>query len=107
MSYVIFDRATTLIMNAKGHNSEDQRYATERAAKGARTRAIKALANRPANDRSDTADVKDIDIAETTEFFTNIELEVERINSMTQKPYMERANTSRCCSPSSELYWTM
>ena len=107
MSYVIFDRATTRIMNAKGLFNEDQRYKTLAAAKGAQTRALKALLKLPENDRSDAKDVEFIDVAESTDFFTNIELEDERVNSMTKKTYMERANTSRCCSPSSELYWTM
>ena len=32
---------------------------------------------------------------------------VERTNLMTGKKYMEDANTPRCCSPSSELFWSM
>jgi hypothetical protein len=32
---------------------------------------------------------------------------VEKRNAMTGKTYMEADNTPRCCSPSSELYWSM
>jgi hypothetical protein len=32
---------------------------------------------------------------------------VERTNLMTGKTYMEDKDTPRCCSPSSELFWTM
>lgn len=32
---------------------------------------------------------------------------VERTNIMTGKKYMEASDTPRCCSPASELYWSM
>lgn len=32
---------------------------------------------------------------------------VERVNLMTQKTYLEPKDTPRCCSPASELYWSM
>lgn len=32
---------------------------------------------------------------------------VEKTNLMTGKKYMEEEGTPRCCSPASELYWSM
>ena len=32
---------------------------------------------------------------------------VEKVNAMTGKTYMEADNTPSCCSPASELYWSM
>jgi hypothetical protein len=32
---------------------------------------------------------------------------VKRVNAMTGKTYWEADDTPRCCSPSSELYWSM
>ena len=32
---------------------------------------------------------------------------VERTNLMTGKTYLERRDTPRCCSPSSEAFWSM
>jgi len=32
---------------------------------------------------------------------------VERVNIMTGESYTERFDTPRCCSPSSETYWSM
>lgn len=101
MSFVIFDRETTLIFDAKGHHRAEKRYATKAAARAACTRALKALARR----EPDT--YIELDVAEHDEFFDSIEKKVERTNAMTGKKFMERANTSMCCSPSSELYFTM
>ena len=44
---------------------------------------------------------------EYTVYRTTIEKMVERTNMMTGKKYMESVNTPRCCSPSSESYWSM
>lgn len=38
---------------------------------------------------------------------TPSEVMVERVNLMSGKKYMELADTPRCCSPSSETYWSM
>jgi hypothetical protein len=32
---------------------------------------------------------------------------IEKTNLMTGKKYMEASDTPRCCSPASELYWSM
>lgn len=36
-----------------------------------------------------------------------VEQQVEKVNLMTGKTYMESVNTPSCCSPSSETYWSM
>jgi len=46
-------------------------------------------------------------ITDAANFHNNIEKSVERINLVSRKAYMERANTPNCCSPSTETYWSM
>jgi hypothetical protein len=93
MSYVVYNIDSTLILG--GYSN---RYATERAAKAGLTRAAK----------KDPKIIKsDYDIAEYTDFLENIEKTFQRINLMSGKPYMERANTPASCSPASETYWSM
>jgi hypothetical protein len=91
MSYVIYNKETTRKLDSKY-------YATEAAAKAALTRAAK---------KDNTLIKADYTIAETNNFYDNIELMVERTNLLSGKKYMERANTPLCCSPSSETYWSM
>jgi hypothetical protein len=40
-------------------------------------------------------------------YHERIERQVERVNIMTGKKYMESVNTPLCCSPASETYWSM
>lgn len=40
-------------------------------------------------------------------YYARVEKMVERTNMMTGEKYMESVNTPRCCSPSSESYWSM
>ncbi len=93
MGYVIYNTTTTILLSDKG-------YATERAAKAARTRILKK------DTKGKYAD-QDFAISEASEFYANIELEVERVNIMNGKTYMEKVNTPNCCSPSTETYWSM
>jgi len=92
MSYVIYNKETTII--AGGHRNT---YTSERAAKGGLTRMV----NKEGLNRDDFA------IAESGEFHNTIEKEVERVNLMSGEKYMEPINTPLSCSPASETYWSM
>jgi hypothetical protein len=50
---------------------------------------------------------EDLAVAESNVYAKSIKQQVERVNLMTGKTYMEDVNTPRCCSPSSETYWSM
>ena len=91
MSYVVYNTETTRKLNSKY-------YATKAAAKAALTRAAK---------KDNTLIVSEYAVAETSEFYNNIEGMVERTNLLTGENYMERANTPNSCSPASESYWCM
>jgi len=95
MAYVIYDPVTTAIVTEKtfGRGS----FKTMAAAKAARTRMIKRQKYKPAT----------LCIAESNHYMDQIKQLVERVNLMTGKTYMEDVNTPRCCSPSSEAYWSM
>ena len=99
LAHVIYDPATTLLLDATGETNCNSLFKSLRAAKMARTKALKALAKSP------DSDIKEIAIAEYSEFFNSIEKQEERINAMTGKPFMEPANTSFYCSPRSESYF--
>jgi len=95
MSYVIYNKETTIILPGKNYSNT---YATERAAKAALTRAVR---DGKVGNRDDYA------IAECGEFHEKIEKQVERINLMSREKFMEPINTPNCCSPASETYWSM
>lgn len=100
MSYVIYDTNSTVIL--RDPRTRKEYYKTERAAKAARTRILRRL-----EDAGDDRFNNDYAIAEVQDFLENIEKQVERVNLMTRKKYMERINEPRCTSPASELYWSM
>ena len=50
--------------------------------------------------------VSDFAVA-SNEDFGKIEQQVEKVNLMTGKKFMQSVNTPRACDPSSELYWSM
>ena len=91
MSYVIYNTDTTRQLNSNY-------YATEAAAKAALTRAAK---------KDNTLIRADYAVAETNDFFNNIEKMVTKTNMMSGLEYQERANTPISCSPASETYWAM
>ena len=95
MAYVIFDRKTTAIVTEKAFGRGS--FKTEAAAKAARTRMIKRQ----------KFSASALGIADSIHNINHIKTMVERTNLMTGKTYMEDVNTPRCCSPSSEAYWSM
>jgi len=69
------------------------------------------MTKREAYNASNTGDIVvredyDIDTAEAYREVFPVKM-VEKTNAMTGKKYMEADNTPRCCSPASELYWSM
>ena len=95
MAYVVYDIESTALVTEKGWKVAC--FKTEAAAKAARTRMIKCQ-KYAANTLA---------IAESNLYINKIKRQVERVNIMTGKTYMEDVNTPRCCSPSSEAYWSM
>ena len=136
MSYVIYNKETTILFDSKRHK-------TAGAAKAALTRAEKKAARwaevdahyqtlgeglrfseiadkmeaagftkreaynaRSAGERA-VFNRDDYAIADAVDFRDNIEKIVTRRNLMSGEEYEERINTPRYCSPSSEAYWSM
>jgi len=91
MSYVIYHTESTRLLTSKP-------YKTLSAAKAALTRYAKKYENVSADEYS---------IAETQKFYNEIEKMVKRKNLLSGKEYMEPINTPSCCSPASEVYWSM
>ena len=94
MSYVIYHKETTKLIHG---TNRQKTYRTERAAKAARTRFI--------NVTGYNAD--EYAIAETSDFFNNIEKQVVRRNLMSGEDYLEPVNTPAYMSPACESYWSM
>jgi DICT domain-containing protein len=93
MSFVIYDTDTTRIYDA----SKNSTYAaTEKAAKSARTRILKAKPELAGK----------LEIADAAHFSQFIEKQVYRKNMMSGKMYVEAYNTPSYCSPASESYWS-
>lgn len=95
MSYVVYEVQSTRIVSEKCYGKTH--YATEAAAKAARTRLIKK--GKYAEDQ--------IRVQDAQAYHMLIEETVERVNLMSGKTYRESVNTPNCCSPSSETYWSM
>jgi len=102
MSYIIYHKETTrfpALSNNRYNLGRGAQFATRAIAKGMLTRADNAgLLDHPKGEYA---------IADATDFHTNIEKMIERINLMSGKPYMERINTPISCSPAFETYWCM
>ena len=109
MSYVIYEKSSTMIMGKPDRNGvtrPDHRksYKTLGAAEAALTRICKAeglLQTDPNYGRYRYA------IAARAYFHQNIEKKVAKRNMMTGKEYSESVNTPVHMSPSSETYWSM
>jgi hypothetical protein len=112
MSYVIYNKSTSAIVEVTRYRpyKVTSSYKTMAAAKAALTRMSKqywkeSVAKDSYNIQKDPQFV--YGIAEIEYYYANIEKQVERVNMMTGKKYMESVNTPRYCSPSSEAYWSM
>ena len=107
MSYVIYNKETTLILSAPARSvgCYVESYKTAGAAKAALTRLDKKGKLGKTQDILRTKE--DFAIAEAGEFHTNIEKTVTRRNIMNGKEFQESVNTPNSCSPASETYWSM
>jgi hypothetical protein len=94
MSFVIYNKKTTVLLNGFINHKE---YATQGTAKAALSRLAKA----GKIIKSHYA------IADAVKFFTKIEKKETVRNLMTGKPVIQTVNTPNCCDPSSEQYWSM
>jgi hypothetical protein len=109
MSYVIYDQnnLNQIVELTRWKRS----YKSMAAAKAAVTRSSKAYWQDCV--RNNTAYQLNQDpqftygIAESEHYHAKLERQVERVNLMTGKKYMESVNTPYYCSPSSESYWSM
>lgn len=102
MAYVVYNTESTRIEVEKRWGKEV--YATEAAAKAARTRMIRK--GRKVNGAMVTFKPEDLAVAELTTYRTLIEKMVKRVNLMSGKEFWESVNTPYYCSPSSETYWS-
>ena len=92
MGYVIYHKESTRIAG--------KTYKTHAAAKAALTRMGKGLIEDENHPKFRYG------IAEVDYFEEHIERQVERVNMITGKKYMEPVNTPGYMSPSSEAYWS-
>jgi|LWDU01.1.fsa_nt_gi hypothetical protein len=124
-TYLIVNRETKTVVQVPGNGVgcwKAARYQTLGAAKSAITRMKKRkLHHYMGGKRAPTwcLDVEKyaiyiypgyVDIGEwinNLDQYRAMDNQVERVNIMTGKTYMEDANTASCCSPSSETYWSM
>ena len=94
MAYLVYNKATTLVMKSRTYGRDQ--YRTESAAKAFLTRMTKMGYRRD-----------DYDVAEVSDYYNNIEKQVQVTNLMTGKKIMQSVNTPHCCDVSSETYWSM
>lgn len=93
MRYVVFEVESTRIATPKPYGKET--YATEGAAKAAKTRMEKS--KRWAG--------KELAVLDIAVYRTCVERRVQRTNLMSGEAYWESINTPGVCSPASEAYW--
>ena len=100
MAYVVYNTKTTAIVTERAFGRGS--FKTLAAAKAARTRLLRKFCMNTLLYKGE-----DLAVAESMHYINTIKRQVERTNLMTGKTYMEDVNTPRCCSPSSEAYWSM
>jgi hypothetical protein len=103
MAYVVYCTSDSRIVTEKRYGKET--YATESAAKAARTRMLKKP--RKVNGELLVYKPEDLAVQDLQAYRMFIEQTVERVNLMTGKTFRESVNTPYYCSPSSETYWSM
>ena len=113
MSYVIYEKSSTLIMGKvyMGEMRPDYRktYKTMAAAKAALSRASKQWWNLLGRNGDPTENDPQfrMGIAEAEYFHKTIERKVAKRNLSTGIVYEERINTPAHMSPATETYWSM
>jgi len=103
--WVIYHKSSTAILSIRtARGSSTKQYYGMPAAAAALTRYCKRSGMLPTDD---LYPLYTHGIAERDHYHAHIERQVERVNMMSGERYMESVNTPRCCSPSSEAYWSM
>jgi len=100
MSYVIYDKETTVILF--NNRTRKERYASKGAATAALTRM-----QADADNNDETFDRDAYAIADSLNFSKNIEKMRTVKNLMTGVEFEESVNTPGYCSPACESYYTM
>ena len=94
MMYVVYNVDSTRIETEK--RTGKVLYATEAAAKAARTRMLKKAGG-----------VMQLGVADAATYYSTIEQMVARVNLVSGQEYHESVNTHNHCSPASEAFWSM
>lgn len=98
MSYIVYEKSTTIRIDGLNGGPKRTSFDTERAAKSARTRFVKA---------NPVYTVEDIGITESSKFYFEIEKKKTVKSLMTGADVEIAANTPWSCNPASEMYWSM
>jgi hypothetical protein len=103
MMYVVYNvHSTVIVKGAKGKEC----YKTLGAAKAALTRHLTNLEYQCRASGVAMPDPADYAIADARTFYKEIEKELDK-KTIFGDPIKVKANTPRCCDPSTELYWSM
>lgn len=102
MAYVVYRTSDSRIVTEKRYGKDT--FATEAAAKAARTRMLKKP--RKVNGELVVYKPEELKVQDLQAYRMFIEETVERVNLMSGKTYRESVNTPNCCSPASETYWS-
>ena len=94
MRYVVYDVESTRIATPKPYGKET--YATEAAAKAAKTRMEKGKRWQG----------KELAVSDIEVYRLCVEKMVQKVNMMSGQTYWESINTPNYCSPASEAYWS-
>jgi hypothetical protein len=95
MMFVLYDKESTKYV--RQHGEDLDHFASQAAAKAARTRLAKA----------GKIEADKVEVAEKGYFVANVEKKEMVRNLMSGKEVEQSVNTPRCCDVSSELYWAM
>lgn len=97
MRYIVYHKDTTRFLSLHPTvRTNETSFATEAAAKAARTREH----NRRAINRDDFL------ITDSDNYFANVQKLVTKRSLMTGQEFQQPVNTPLICDPSSETYWS-
>lgn len=97
MRYIVYHKDTTRFLSLHPRvRTNETSFATEAAAKAARTR----------EHNSGAINREDFLITDGENFFANVQKTVTKKNLMTGKEFEQPVNTPMICDPSTETYWS-
>jgi hypothetical protein len=97
ISYVVYEKNSTLRIDNLNGGPKKTSYATRGAAAAARTRFLKD---------QQVYGADDILVEVGSVFYNSIEKEVSGKSAMDGRPVTVKANTPRSCDPRFEAYWS-